>query len=118
MASSLLNAGLQVGGSIGLAVLGTVAWTVVAHSLQSQAAAATARAARPSQAAVTAAYHHALAGGFSRAFLGGAVIMLLALVITVVAIRIRRADLAGAPGPADEPGLAAASTVVAADSRP
>jgi len=44
--------------------------------------------------------------------------MLLALVITVVAIRIRRADLAGPPGPADEPGLAAASTVVAADSRP
>jgi hypothetical protein len=44
--------------------------------------------------------------------------MLLALVITVVAIRIRRADLAGAPGPADEPGPAAASTVVAADSRP
>ena len=118
MASSLLNAGLQVGGSIGLAVLGTVAWTVVANSLRSQAAAATARAGRPSQAAVTAVYHHALAGGFSRAFLGGAAIMLLALVITVVAIRIRRADLAGAPGPADEPGLAAASTVVAADSRP
>ncbi len=39
-ASSLLNTGQQVGGSIGLAVLGTVAWTAVAHSVHSQAVAA------------------------------------------------------------------------------
>ena len=32
VASSLLNTGRQVGGSIGLAVLGSVAWTVVADS--------------------------------------------------------------------------------------
>jgi hypothetical protein len=32
VASSLLNTGQQVGGSIGLAVLGTVAWTAVANS--------------------------------------------------------------------------------------
>ena len=32
VASSLLNTGQQVGGAIGLAVLGTVAWTVVANS--------------------------------------------------------------------------------------
>src|SRR5580700_2937453 len=32
LASSLLNTGQQVGGSIGLAVLGTVAWTVVANT--------------------------------------------------------------------------------------
>ena len=37
-ASSLLNTGQQVGGSIGLAVLGTVAWTAVANSVRSQAA--------------------------------------------------------------------------------
>ncbi len=38
VASSLLNTGRQVGGSIGLAVLGTVAWTVVAeHALRAQA---------------------------------------------------------------------------------
>ena len=63
-------------------------------------------------------YHHALASGFSRAFLGGAVIMLLALVITVVAIRIRRAGLTGAAGPADGPDLGAATGAEAADSRP
>ena len=32
VAASLLNAGRQIGGSIGLAVLGTVAWTVVADA--------------------------------------------------------------------------------------
>ena len=90
----------------------------VASSLRAQAAAATARATRPSQAVATAMYHHALASGFSRAFLGGAVIMLLALVITVVAIRIRRADLTGAPGPANEPHAATADAEVAADIRP
>ncbi len=40
VASSLLNTGQQVGGSIGLAVLGTVAWTVVSDSARAQAAAA------------------------------------------------------------------------------
>ena len=37
LASSLLNTGQQVGGSIGLAVLGTVAWTVVAHTARASA---------------------------------------------------------------------------------
>ena len=46
VAASLLNTGQQVGGSIGLAVLGTVAWTVVANSIRSQAAAAATAAAR------------------------------------------------------------------------
>ena len=35
LASSLLNTGQQVGGAIGLAALGTVAWTVVADSTRS-----------------------------------------------------------------------------------
>src|SRR5262247_1100579 len=46
VASSLLNTGQQAGGSVGLAVLGTVAWTVVAHSIHARAAAA-ARAGHP-----------------------------------------------------------------------
>ena len=37
VASSLLNTGQQVGGSIGLAILGTVAWSAVATSIHSQA---------------------------------------------------------------------------------
>jgi hypothetical protein len=95
VAASLRNTGQQVGGSIGLALLGTVAWTVVANSIQARTAhAATAAQAghppRPSQAALTAIYHHALATGFSRAFLAAAGVMLLALVITIIAIRVRR----------------------------
>jgi predicted MFS family arabinose efflux permease len=96
VAASLRNTGQQVGGSIGLAVLGTVAWTVVANSIQATTAHATAAQAghppRPSRAAFTAIYQHALATGFSRAFLAAAGVMLLALVITVIAIRMRRAD--------------------------
>jgi predicted MFS family arabinose efflux permease len=98
VAASLRNTGQQVGGSIGLAVLGTVAWTAVANSIHAQTAHATTAAqaghpAHPSQAALTAIYHHALATGFSRAFLVTAGVMLLALIITIVAIRIKRADL-------------------------
>jgi predicted MFS family arabinose efflux permease len=93
VASSLLNTGQQVGGSIGLAVLGTVAWTVVADSARAQAAAAPGAATSAAWRAV--AYQHALAAGFDRAFLVAAAISVLLLVTAVTAIRIRRADLAG-----------------------
>jgi hypothetical protein len=48
VASSLNNVGQQVGGSIGLAILGTVAWSAVASSLRSQAAAAAKAGVHPS----------------------------------------------------------------------
>jgi hypothetical protein len=106
-AASLLNTGQQVGGSIRLALLGTVAWTTVANNIRSQAAAAvaaTARAGRPVPHAATgplpaAVYRHALAIGFSRGFEVSAGILLFALIVTAAAIRVRRADLAGAPEP-------------------
>ncbi len=103
-ASSLLNTGQQIGGSIGLAVLGTVAWTAVAHSIHSQAAAETAsRAGHPARSAAgeipAAIYRHALATGFSRGFEVAAGVLLLALVVAVSAIRVRRGDLAGARAP-------------------
>jgi EmrB/QacA subfamily drug resistance transporter len=88
VASSLLNAGRQVGAAIGLAVLGTVAWTEVANGARGHAAAARTAVAQ-------AAYRHALAVGFDRAFLVGAGIAVLLLVIAIVAIRVRRADLNG-----------------------
>jgi hypothetical protein len=122
VASSLLNTGQQVGGSIGLAVLGTVAWTAVANSVRSQAAAAAAAAARSGQplqaksnaAAQKAIFDHALSVGFSRGFLVSAGIALLMLVITIAMIRVTRADLAGATpeaalGVAPEPALAGAT---------
>jgi EmrB/QacA subfamily drug resistance transporter len=105
LASSLVNTGQQVGGSIGLAVLGTVAWTVVANTARHSAAAARAAAVAASKAghplpgnpaqAKAAIYAHALSVGFSRGFEVSAGVMLLALIVTVAMIRIRREDLAG-----------------------
>ena len=43
----------------------------------------------------TSILHHALAYGFSRGFLVSAGIMLLGLIITLVAIRVKREDLSG-----------------------
>ena len=112
LAASLPNVGQQVGGAIGLAVLGTVAWTVVANSVHSQVtalAAAAAKAGRPLHATggqlPRSIYNHALALGFSRGFLVSAGIAVLALVLSVVAIRVKREDLAG-----DPMALAAGST--------
>ena len=50
-------------------------------------------------------YYHALTVGFSRAFLVAAVIALLALLIAVATIRVRRQDLSGAV-PAPQPATA------------
>src|SRR5215469_11944834 len=106
VASSLLNTGQQVGGAIGLALLGTVAWNAVAHKAVHATAAAAAVAARtghPVHAGgplAAAIYSHALATGFGRGFLVAAGIALLTLAINITAIRVRRADLAGAQQPA------------------
>ena len=95
LASSLLNAGQQVGGAIGLAALGTVAWAAVANTARSQIAAAAARSGRSlaSTQARASAYHHALAAGITRGLLAASGIALAALVTTAVATRIRREDL-------------------------
>ena len=102
VASSLLNTGQQVGGSIGLAILGTVAWSAFATNLHSHSAAA-AQAVNSGHpltkaqqvAAQTQIAHHALAYGFSHGYLVSAGIALLALVITVLTIRVTREDLSG-----------------------
>jgi hypothetical protein len=80
-----------------------VAWSAVANSLRSQAAVAAAAAKHAAvhlsaaqQAALQkTAMHHALASGFSKGYLVSGGIMVLALIITLVAIRVKRSDLAG-----------------------
>ena len=109
VASSLVNVGQQVGGSIGLAVIGTVAWSAVASNLRSQAAAA-ARAGGHASGARAAAlqtqmYDHALATGFSRGYLVSAGVLALAAIIAIAVIQVRRQDLSGADpmsGPAGD----------------
>jgi MFS family permease len=106
LAASLPNVGQQVGGSIGLALLGTVAWTVVSNTARHSAEAAKAAAAKAghpvhvsasgAKAAALDIYHHALAVGFSRGFEVSAGIMVIALIVVLAAIRVKREDLAGA----------------------
>jgi EmrB/QacA subfamily drug resistance transporter len=112
VASSLVNTGQQVGGSIGLAILGTVAWTVVASTARHSIAVAKATAAKAAAAghalhptaAQVAAYQkaitdHSLAVGFSRGFEVSAGVMVLALVITLLVIRVTKKDLEGVQPP-------------------
>ncbi|MGD0699544.1 MAG: MFS transporter [Trebonia sp.] len=93
-ASSLLNTSQQVGGSIGLAVLGTAAWTVAAESARTQAARTATMTAQARHSVgfggqlPTVIYQHALTVGFGRAFLAAAGIMLVALAIAIATIHV------------------------------
>jgi len=93
VASSLLNVGQQVGGAVGLAILGTVAWSAVASNTKSAIAAT--HGAHLSPAAQTALANHALAHGFSQGYLVSAGISVLAVIIALVMIRVKKSDLAG-----------------------
>jgi hypothetical protein len=112
LASSLVNTGQQVGGSIGLAILGTVAWTVVATTARHSVAAAQAAAAKaaaaghaihPTAAQMAAAKKaitdHSLAVGFSHGFEVSAGVALLALIVALVMVRVTKQDLAGVTPP-------------------
>jgi MFS family permease len=109
VASSLLNTAQQVGGAIGLALLGTVAWTTVADSVRTQvahAAAAGRPVPKPGTPPPASIYDHALTAGFPRAFVVAAGIGLLALLIGIVTIRVRREDLSGAVPAPQQPAAA------------
>jgi EmrB/QacA subfamily drug resistance transporter len=99
VAASLLNTGQQVGGAIGLAALGAVAWTTVVDTVRSTSAAIAAGHQAPqSPAQVTA---HALATGFARGFLTSAAIAILALLIALATIRVTRQEMTG-PAPVQD----------------
>ena len=78
VASSMFNAGQQVGGALGLASIGSAAWTTVNNHLH---------------AGTAAGYSHALAAGVHNGLAIGAATTLLALAVTLVAIRVRKEDL-------------------------
>ncbi len=91
VASSLLNTGQQVGGSIGLAILGTVAWSAVASHTKSAIAAT--HGAHLSAAQQLAISNHAIAYGFGRGYLVSALVAVLAVIIALAMIRLKKADL-------------------------
>jgi len=120
VASSGINIGQQVGGAIGLAAIGTIAWGGVAHSVTSQFAAAPGAAAGGASAASAAASGGGLTGhlpttvadtaltaGFSTALEVTAAIVFLAFFVAFFAtwtghLRLRSAVTAGREQPCDE----------------
>jgi hypothetical protein len=96
-ASSLLNIGQQVGGSIGLAAIGTVAWTSVAHSVRDQMAAAAAAGGSSAASGGGAAQnagglppeilHHALTVGFSTGLMIAGIVAVSGFFVALIATR-------------------------------
>ncbi|HET6966035.1 MAG TPA: MFS transporter [Acidimicrobiales bacterium] len=89
LASALLNTGQQIGGALGLAVLGTVAISSTRHYVSSALAGAH-RA--PSRALIAAGTTH----GYTAAFSVAAALMGVALLISLVAIRVPSGERTGA----------------------
>src|SRR5262249_25630980 len=80
LASALLNTGQQLGGAIGLAVLGTVA-------ISSARRYTSAHLGSTHQTASTALTNSAQTHGFTVAFAVGAVLMALALLVSLAVLR-------------------------------
>ena len=87
VASSMFNAGQQVGGAVGLAVIGSIAWTVVNSHVRDSLGRVSAGhvAVQPG----SPIYHHALSAGVTAALTIGAAATVAALIVTLVAIRVR-----------------------------
>ncbi len=94
-ASSLLNIGQQVGGSIGLAAIGTVAWTSVAHTVRDSMAAAAASGGAAATGGASSAgsgvagippeiLYHGLTVGFSTGLMIAGVVALSGFFVAIV----------------------------------
>ena len=112
VASGVLNVGQQIGGSIGLAAIGTIAWTAVAQSVQDQTAAAGAAAAGTAAegggAIPTSILYQALTDGFSKGLMIAGIVTLSAFVVAIVTtwtpgrVRLSSAVQDGDGPPCDE----------------
>ena len=85
IASSMFNVGQQLGGALGLAIVGSIAWTAVNNHLAG------------AHATAGATYAHALTIGVSDALRAGVAATLIALLVATVTIRVRREDLPDSP---------------------
>lgn len=92
--AGLLNTSQQIGGSVGLAVLGTVAWGRVSDTVRSDLSALRARGGAVRGVPV-AIRNHALAAGFSRGLLVCAAVLAGAALISALTVRLGPATRAG-----------------------
>jgi hypothetical protein len=99
VASSMFNAGQQVGGAVGLATIGTVAWTAFNHHVKSSLAHVAGPVTHAAAHAVATVapgsliYDHALSAGVTRGLTLGAAGAVVAFLVALVTIRVRRQDL-------------------------
>jgi EmrB/QacA subfamily drug resistance transporter len=91
VASSMFNAGQQIGGALGLATIGSVTWTVVNNKARSLAA--TIPAGADPATSHRATYAAAMTSGIHTAMLMSTGAAITALIVALIAIRVRRADL-------------------------
>jgi MFS family permease len=91
-AAGVVNVAPLVGGSVGIAALGTVAWTTAARQIH-----------LTGTGGAAATYRHALATGFDRAFLIAAAVALTIAILAVTLVRVRATGLAGQTPPAAPP---------------
>jgi EmrB/QacA subfamily drug resistance transporter len=108
-ASGLLNATQQVGGSLGLSILVTVFGTASRTEAESQVPQFLATASPEQKAAFAQTHelpapwgHEVLAYGISHAFMAGAALFTVALLIAVFVIKVRKQDLDRLRGTTDE----------------
>jgi len=97
--SAVLNTVQQVGGALGLAILGTIAANSASDKAAELAAGAAAAPALPTSAEAAAAAQEQFAHivqtyGFTQAFIVAAIMLAVAGVITFVGLNIRHQDLA------------------------
>jgi len=99
VASSMFNAGQQLGGAVGLATIGTVAWTAFSHYVKSSlahVATPVSHAATHAAASVSPGspiHDHALSSGLTRGLTLGAAGAAAAFVVALVTIRVRPEEL-------------------------
>lgn len=113
-ASGLLNTTQQVGGSLGLSILTTVFGTASRDEGKSQVADFMATASPEQKAAFARTHqlpapwsHDVLAHGISTAFIPAVAMAVLALVVALAVIRVRKSDLEALSGTASAAGPAA-----------
>ena len=87
--AGLLNTSQQIGGSIGLSVLGTIAWSRVGESIKDQLRAGPGAGGGAHRGPLpTAIRNHAFTEGFTRGLAVGAAVLAAAFVISAVTVRL------------------------------